>query len=127
MLTHRGDASLEVERALAIDPGCAAAHGLRMALIVRADDEVARAALEGARPRSRARARAIPRAVTPPPRAPGATGITSLALERYGAIVVDDPRDIVALASRMRSTFGSAGGGCCATALRGFCPSGTPT
>jgi len=100
MLTHRGDPLLEVERALEADPQCASAHCLRLALIARADNDAGRpalaeslAAIEARRPdkndpvrRHAAAARAW------------LMGDAALALERYAAIVIDRPRDIVALA-----------------------------
>jgi tetratricopeptide (TPR) repeat protein len=100
MLTHRGDPSGEVERVLAEDPGFVFAHCLRAALIVRADADAARptlaeslAAIEVACPdmtdpacRHAAAARAW------------LDGDVALAAERYGAIVVDRPRDVLALA-----------------------------
>ncbi len=100
MLRHRGDPYAEVQRALAIDPGCAAAHGLRMALIVRADDESAQAtvresasAVEASHPEPSDPARRHAAAARA-----WAEGDAALALERYGAMVVDDPGDVVALA-----------------------------
>jgi tetratricopeptide (TPR) repeat protein len=97
--THRGNPAAEVDRILADDPCCMLGHGLRAALIVRADDAGARpslaaslAAIEAAHPdrddamhRHAAAARAW------------LDGDSSLALERYGAIVADRPHDIVAL------------------------------
>lgn len=97
--THRGNPAAEVEGILADDPGCVAAHWLRAALIVRADDARARPALAAsiavivaAHPdvaESMHRYAAAARAWL--------DGDSSLALERYGAIVVDRPHDIVAL------------------------------
>ena len=99
MLTHRGDPSSEIERVLAEDPGFVFAHCLRAALIVRADADAARptlakslAAIEAACPdmndptcRHAVAARAW------------LDGDSALAAERYGAIVVDRPRDVLAL------------------------------
>src|SRR6516164_5386122 len=45
LLTQRGDASAEVERLLADDPGCVFGHCLRAALIVRAESAASRSAL----------------------------------------------------------------------------------
>ena len=45
LLTQRGDASAEVERLLADDPGCVFGHCLRAALIVRAENSASRSAL----------------------------------------------------------------------------------
>jgi tetratricopeptide (TPR) repeat protein len=100
MLTSRGDPSGEVERVLGEDPANVFAHCLRAALIVRGDAVAARptlaaslAAIEAARPdtddpahRHAAAARAW------------LDGDSALAAERYGAIVVDRPRDVLALA-----------------------------
>ena len=100
MLTHRGNPALEVERALEADPDDVAAHCLRLALIVRADDDAGRpalakslAAIEASRPdpSDPARRHAVAARAW---RAGGDAG----ALEHYGAIVVDRPRDIVAIA-----------------------------
>lgn len=99
MLTHRGSPSVQIRRALTLDPGCVSAHVLRMALIVRADDDRARAAIEESVAAIGA-ARSDP--ADPARRHASAAqawaqGKSALALERYGAIVVDDPLDIVAL------------------------------
>src|SRR5262249_40219742 len=100
LLTHRGDAAAMVDRALADDPADVAAHCLRAPIIVCGDahaagDELAASitAIEQARP--------VPR--EPAHRHAAAAqawlaGDPTLALERYGAIVLDQPRDIVALA-----------------------------
>ncbi len=102
MLTHRGNPSLEVERALADDPHCAFGHCLRLALIVRADDNsdavrIALAksvdAIEAARPDRNDPARRHAAAARA-----WLMGDAALTLQLYGAIVVDRPRDIVALA-----------------------------
>src|SRR5262249_40513253 len=99
MLTHRGDPLGEVERVIADDPGCVFTHCLRAGLIVSGDANAARpalaaslAAIEPARPdvndpahRHADAARAW------------LEGDTVLAVERYGAIVVDRPHDILAL------------------------------
>jgi len=99
LLTHRGNPALEVERVLADDPECVFGHCLRAALIVCADEAAARsslavsvAAIEAACPDADDRAyrhAAAARAWL--------DGDSVLALERYGAIVVDWPRDILAL------------------------------
>src|SRR5262245_49985442 len=100
LLTHRGNPSVEVERLLADDPQCVFGHCLRAALIVRADDIAARstlaasvAAIEAACPDTDdpARRHAIAARAW-------LDGNPALALERYGAIVIDWPRDILALA-----------------------------
>lgn len=100
LLTHRGNPTIEVDRVLSDDPQCVFGHCLRAALIVHADDAASQsslaasvAAIEAARPdiddparRHAAAARAW------------LEGNPALALERYGAIVIDWPRDILALA-----------------------------
>jgi len=99
LLTSRGDPSHDVDRVLADDPGFVFAHRLRAAIIVRAGDVAAQsklvasvAALEAASPdiddparRHAAAARAW------------LDGDEALAAERYGDIVIDRPRDILAL------------------------------
>ena len=99
LLTHRGNPSVEIERALAEDPACVFGHCLRAAVIVRADAGIARsklgasvAAIEALCPdtddhwrRHAAAARAW------------LEGDPALAVERYGAIVIDWPHDILAL------------------------------
>src|SRR5437660_3393855 len=98
--THRADPSDEVERMLADAPGFVPAHCLRAALIVRADDDTARpalaaslAAIETARPDRNDPARRHAAAARA-----WLGGDAALAVERYGAIVVDRPRDVLALA-----------------------------
>jgi tetratricopeptide (TPR) repeat protein len=99
VLTHRGNPSAQVDRVLADDPQCVFGHCLRAALIVCADNDAARsmlaasvAAIEAARPD-----------VDDPARRHAAAahgwleGDQALAVERYGAIVIDRPRDILAL------------------------------
>jgi tetratricopeptide (TPR) repeat protein len=100
LLTHRGNPSAEVDRVLADDPRCVFAHRLRAALIVRAADA-------GARPALAASVAAI-EAACPDPDDPSRRhadaarawldGAPALAAERYGAIVIDWPHDILALA-----------------------------
>src|SRR5262245_58172862 len=99
LLTSRGNPSTEIERVLADEPQCVFGHCLRAALIVRADEDSGRSklaasvvAIEAACPdmddparRHAAAARA------------GLDDDPALAVERYGAIVVDWPRDILAL------------------------------
>jgi tetratricopeptide (TPR) repeat protein len=100
MLHHCGDPSRELVRALAADPSCISAHCLRLALIVRADSDAGRATLV----ESLSAIEALCPDPTDPARRHAAAaqawlqGDSALALERYGAIVVDRPRDIVALA-----------------------------
>src|SRR5262249_7772656 len=100
MLTNHGNPAVEVDRVLADDPHLMFAHCLRAALIVRADDTAARSklvatvtAIEAERPdtedpawRHASAARAW------------LDGDEALAAERYGAILIDWPRDILALA-----------------------------
>jgi len=99
MLTSRGDAAGEIARVLADDPGDVFAHCLRAGLIVRADDDAARpalaasvAAIEAARPDTDDPARRHATAARA-----WLDGDQALAAERYGAIVVDRPRDVLAL------------------------------
>jgi tetratricopeptide (TPR) repeat protein len=99
LLTHRGNPSVEIERVLAEDPQCVLAHCLRAAIIVRADANAARstlaasvAAIEAACPDIDAPARRHAAAARA-----WLEGDSALALERYGGIVIDSPRDILAL------------------------------
>ena len=99
LLTHRGDPALEVERALADDPRSVFAHCLRAALIVRNDADTARPALAAS---LAAIVAACPAGDNPARRHAAAAqawldGDDALAAERYGAIVIDWPRDILAL------------------------------
>ena len=100
LLTHRGNPAAEVDRVLADDPDCVFAHCLRAALIVCADADAKRTVLA-------ASVAAIERACSDtgdPARRHAAAahawleGDPVLAVERYGAIVEDQPRDILALA-----------------------------
>ncbi len=99
MLTHRGNPLLEVEEALGSDPHSVSAHCLRLALIVRADNDAGRPALA----ESVAAIEALRPAPNDPARRHAAAarawlaGDAAHALEHYGAIVIDRPRDIVAL------------------------------
>jgi len=99
MLTQRGDPSAEIERALADDPQSVFGHCLRLALIVRADDISARSVLVASIAAIEA---ACPDRDDPARRHASAArawfeGHPDLAVERYSAIVRDDPRDILAL------------------------------
>jgi tetratricopeptide (TPR) repeat protein len=100
LLTHRGNPSAEVERVLADDPQCVFAHCLRAALIVRADDQAARPLLAA----SVAEIEAVCADPDDPARRHAAAarawldGNQFVAAERYGVIVVERPRDILALA-----------------------------
>jgi len=100
LLTQRGDASAEVERLLAEDPGCVFGHRLRIALIVRAESAVSRSAL-------RASIAAIETArsdASDPARRHAAAarawldGDPAYALALYGAILTEWPQDVLALA-----------------------------
>ena len=99
LLAHRRAAAIVVDQLLADDPGCVFGHCLRAALSVRADDTSAREKLN-------ASIAAIMKACTDPSRqahrhADAArawlTGNSARAAELYGAIVIDWPRDILAL------------------------------
>ena len=99
LLTHRGKPAIEVERVLADDPQCVFGHCLRAALIVRADDAAARSKLAASVVAIEA---ACPDVDDPARRHAAAArawleGDPALAVERYGAIVIDWPRDILAL------------------------------
>ena len=100
MLTNRGNPSNEVDRVLADDPRFVFGHCLRAALIVRADEKAASSSLI-------ASVSAIETKCTdendPARRHASAArawldGDQALAVERYGAILIDWPRDILALA-----------------------------
>jgi hypothetical protein len=99
VLTHRGNPSVEVDRVLADDPNCVLGHCLRAALIVRAGDAAARPALEASVGAIEA---ACPDRDHPAHRHAAAArafleGDAALAVELYGGIVIDRPRDILAL------------------------------
>ena len=99
LLTHRGKPLAEVDRVLADDPRCVFGHCLRAALIVCADATAARSllaasvvAIEVACPDTHDPARRHAAAARA-----WLEGDPALAVERYGAIVIDWPRDILAL------------------------------
>jgi hypothetical protein len=99
LLTQRGDADALIARALADDPSYLPAHCLRAALIVRADLEAERSALAAS---IAAIDEASPASEDPQRRHAAAArawleGDEALAVERYGAIVIERPRDILAL------------------------------
>lgn len=99
MLTQRGDPSAEVDRMLAEDPHCVFSHSLRAALMVRSDEPAARATLAASVEAIEA---ACIEAGNPTRRHAAAArawldGDLPLAAERYGAIVIDRPHDILAL------------------------------
>jgi len=100
LLTQRGDASTEVERLLADDPGCVFGHCLRVALIVRAESAASRSALGAS---IAAIETACPDASDPARRHAMAArawldGDPAHAVALYGAILSDWPQDILALA-----------------------------
>jgi len=100
MLTSRGNPLVDVDSVLADDPQFVFAHCLRAALIVRADDHAARSkladsvsAIEAECPDMDSSARRHASAARA-----WLDGDQALAADRYGAIVVDWPLDILALA-----------------------------
>jgi hypothetical protein len=110
LLTHRANPSVEIERVLAEDPQCVFGHCLRAAIIVRADAVAARSTLAASVAAIEA---ACPDIDDPARRHADAARAwleadSALALERYGSIVIDWPRDILALVvawSPTHSTF----------------------
>lgn len=98
LLTHRGNPSAEIERVLASDPECVFAHCLRAALMVLADNTAGRSmvaesvtfieAATASHERTHRHAVAARAWLE---------GNSTLAAERYGAIVIDWPRDVLAL------------------------------
>jgi tetratricopeptide (TPR) repeat protein len=100
MLTQRGDASAEVERVLADDPGSVFGHCLRAALIVRAESTASRSALTASIAAIEA---GCPDASDPARRHALAArawldGDSAHAAALYGAILIDRPHDVLALA-----------------------------
>ena len=100
MLTQRGDAFFEVERALADDPGCVFCHCLRAALIVRADGNALRSALAASIGAIEA---ACPDTDDPARRHAIAArswlaGDSARAAALYSKIFTDRPHDVLALA-----------------------------
>src|SRR5215468_4856878 len=100
MLTSRGNPLVEVDRVLADNPQFVFAHCLRAAIIVRGDHDAARSKLA-------ASVTAIETTCSdmddPARRHASAArawleGDQALAVERYGEIAIDQPRDILALA-----------------------------
>jgi len=99
MLTHRGDPSAEVDRVLADDPECVFAHCLRAALIICGDATAAQssiaasaAVIEGACADIHGLARRHAAAARA-----WIEGGAQLAVDHYDAILIDCPRDILAL------------------------------
>ena len=102
MLTSRGNPSGEVDRVLADNPQFIFGHCLRAALIVRADDGASRSTLIASVTAIEAE---CPDSDHPARRHAAAAGAwldgdQALATERYGAILIDWPRDILALSAR---------------------------
>jgi tetratricopeptide (TPR) repeat protein len=100
LLTQRGDASAEVDRLLAEDPGSVFGHCLRAGLIVRAESSASRSVL-GASITAIETAR--PDASDPAHRHATAArawfdGDPAYAAALYDAILTDRPRDVLALA-----------------------------
>jgi len=100
LLTNRGNPSAEIDRVLADDPQFVSGHCLRAAMIVRADDDAARSKLVA----SVTAIEALCQDADDPARRHALAarawldGDQALAVERYGAILIDWPRDILALA-----------------------------
>jgi tetratricopeptide (TPR) repeat protein len=99
-LTNHGNPSVDVDQVLANDPQFVFGHCLRAALIVRADDRSARSKLVASVTAIEAECSEID---DPARRHASAArawldGDSALAAERYGAILIDWPRDILALA-----------------------------
>ena len=107
MLTQRGDPFVEVERALADDPGCVFCHCLRAALIVRADGNAPRSALAT----SIAAIEAACLDTDDPARRHAIAARTWLAGDSAGAaalyseIFTDRPHDVLALAVALALDF----------------------
>jgi tetratricopeptide (TPR) repeat protein len=100
LLTQRGDASGEVERLLADDPGSVLGHCLRAALIVRAESAASRSAFAESIAAIEA---ACPDASDPARRHASAARAwldsgSAHAVALYGAILTDWPYDVLALA-----------------------------
>jgi hypothetical protein len=99
LLTHRGDPLADIQQLLADDPQCLPAHRLHAVLIVCADATAARPALAKSVAAIEA---ACPDRLGPARRHAAAARAwleddPALAFERYGAIVRDWPRDILAV------------------------------
>ena len=99
LLKHRGNPLVEIERVLANDPQSVSGHCLRAALIVCTDAVAARSSLAESLAAIEA---ACPEAQNPARRHAAAAqawfnGDPALAVDRYGAILIDWPRDILAL------------------------------
>ena len=101
MLTNRGTPARDVDRLLTDDPRFVFGHCLRAAFIVRADDVAARSKLVASVNAIEALCPDVSDRVHRHAAAARAwlAGNQALAVERYGSIVIDWPRDIVALAA----------------------------
>ncbi len=100
LLGNRGNPARDVDGVLADDPRSVFGHCLRAAIIVRADDVSARSKLAASVTALEA---SCPEVGDPARRHAAAArawldGDQALAAQRYGAIVTDRPRDILALA-----------------------------
>jgi hypothetical protein len=100
LLTHRGNPLAEIEQVLAHDPRSAFGHCVRVALLVCTDAVAAKpllamslSAIEAACPDTRSPARRHAAAARA-----WLDGDMALAAERYGAILIDQPHDVLALA-----------------------------
>lgn len=99
MHTHRGNPLADIEEMLAADPDCVPAHCLRAAYIVAGGDVGSRAALAASVTAMESEHRDVGALVRRHADAARAwlEGGAAVALDRYGAIVIDEPRDILAL------------------------------
>ena len=101
LLTHRGDPLAEIDRVLADDPHSVSGHCVRAAVIVHADAAVARTRLAASLAAIEVQgldAGDLARRHADAARA-WLDGDPALAAERYGAIVIDHPDDVLALAT----------------------------
>ena len=100
-LTGRGDPAGDIDRLLAKDPESVFGHCLRAAIIVRGDDSAARSRLLQSIAAIETICPSVDHHVRRHASAARAwlDGDQALAAEWYGAIVVDFPRDIIALAA----------------------------
>ncbi len=99
MHTHRGNATAALEQLLDDDPGCVWAHCLRAGLIVHADDTASWSALRTSLDAIDAAklSRDDPALLHAAAARAWLEGDSMLALARYGAIVAERPRDMLAL------------------------------
>jgi tetratricopeptide (TPR) repeat protein len=99
MLTHRGNPSAEIDRVLADDPECVLAHCLRAALIICGDATAARSSIAASAAvieLTCAHSHGLARRHAAAARA-WIEGGAEPAIDHYGAILIDHPRDILAL------------------------------